>query len=504
MKRVSLDRALLDPHLLALNGLSWLTWRSVLKAAHGEPLSAGEAKAFGDVAGGRAPPGRKVRQLAVVASRRAGKGRAAGALAVYAASLVDHSSVLAPGEVGVIACLSPTKDQSKIVLDYCRGYFENSPVLRGELREVVDNEIRLKNGTVIATLTNDFRTLRGRTLLLAILDEASFLRDETSKNPDIEASRALLPGLSTTGGMLCVMSSPYRRAGLLFNLHRDHFGKDTPDILVVAGASTQFNPTLDLAVIKAADESDPLAARSEWHGEFRSDLAQFLDDESIEFAIDRNRPHELPPRDEVTYFAFTDPSGGKHDAFSLCICHREGAKVVIDVVRGHRRDPHVVAGEYAGLARDYRCTTIVGDAYAGDWVSGAFLAAGIDYQRSRLTRSELYLEGLPLWTRGLVSIPDNPMLHRELRLLERRTARSGKDSVDHGTGGSDDFANAVFGAINLAADPRDETANMSFDFAGICSMGARSDPYSALYGDSAATSEQQNYDAAMGISRTLR
>jgi len=36
-------------------------------------------------------------------------------------------------------------------------------------------------------------------------------------------------------------------------------------------------------------------------------------------------------------------------------------------------------------------------------------------------------------------------------LLERRTARSGKDTVDHGVGGSDDFANSLFGALHLAA-----------------------------------------------------
>jgi hypothetical protein len=36
--------------------------------------------------------------------------------------------------------------------------------------------------------------------------------------------------------------------------------------------------------------------------------------------------------------------------------------------------------------------------------------------------------------------------------LERRTSRSGKDTVDHGVGGHDDVANAVAGAIWLAAD----------------------------------------------------
>jgi hypothetical protein len=61
----------------------------------------------------------------------------------------------------------------------------------------------------------------------------------------------------------------------------------------------------------------------------------------------------------------------------------------------------------------------------------------------------LFIEVLPWFARGLLSIPDHPQLIRELRLLERRTARSGKDSVDHGVGGSDDHANVLAGAVNL-------------------------------------------------------
>jgi hypothetical protein len=217
-------------------------------------------------------------------------------LATYESALVDHSARLAPGEVGVVACISPTREQAKIVQRYALGYFETSPVLRDEVADVTADEIRLRNGNVICTLANDYRTLRGRTLLLAILDEASFLRDETSTTPDIEAARALLPGLSTTRGMLCILSSPYRRVGLLYQRHRDFFAKDGDGVLCVAGPSLAFNPTLDPAGIAAAREADPQAALSEWDGEFRSDLLQFLDDALIDAAVDHDRPLELPPR----------------------------------------------------------------------------------------------------------------------------------------------------------------------------------------------------------------
>jgi hypothetical protein len=53
------------------------------------------------------------------------------------------------------------------------------------------------------------------------------------------------------------------------------------------------------------------------------------------------------------------------------------------------------------------------------------------YVASDLNASMLYLESLPLWTRGLVSILDHPALLRELRLLERIPGRIGKDHPRH-------------------------------------------------------------------------
>jgi hypothetical protein len=257
--------------------------------------------------------------------------------------------------------------------------------------------------------------------------------------------------------MLIGISTPYRRVGLLHQKHRDCFGKDDADVLVVQGATAVFNPTVDRAAIEAARRSDPHGAVSEWDAEFRSGLSAFMDDASIDGAIEHGRPLELPPRARVKYHAFVDMSGGRHDASCIAILHAEGEgdarRLVLDVVRGRRGDPSAATKEFADLVRQYGVSSITGDNYGADWVSAAFKAAGVGYVRSRLTRSELYLEGLPNFTRGLVSIPDHAGLVRELRLLERRTSRTGKDVIDHGVGGSDDHANSLFGAMWLAATP---------------------------------------------------
>ena len=66
---------------------------------------------------------------------------------------------------------------------------------------------------------------------------------------------------------------------------------------------------------------------------------------------------------------------------------------------------------------------------------------------SELPRSQIYLECCRCLTRGLVALPDHKRLLRELRLLERHTHRSGRDTVDHGKNGSDDYSNAVCGVF---------------------------------------------------------
>jgi hypothetical protein len=149
---------------------------------------------------------------------------------------------------------------------------------------------------------------------------------------------------------------------------------------------------------------------------------------------------------------------------SLALCTSaiwHGGRFIVDVIRGtrggHGYDPQLVTEEYAALLRDYNIREVTGDHYSAGWVSGAWQKAGIRYIKSELAKSDLYLETLPLFSRGLVRLPDHPRLLRELRLLERHTHRSGRDTVDHGRNGHDDHANAVCGVL------RDLSNHLGYD-----------------------------------------
>jgi hypothetical protein len=434
---LAIDRALLDRRLLGAalgNPASWSTWIAVLRAAFGLPLDDDQRRVFARVAGNRAPPTQRVREVWGLVGRKGGKSKMAAALSVYLALFVKHK--LSRGEKGMVLVLAMSVDQARVVFNYCLGFLTESEALRKEIVDVTRSEIRLRNGITIAVHANSFRSVRGRSLVAAVLDEVCFWRDDSTATPDSEVYSALLPSLLTTDGLLVAISSAYRRVGLFYTKHRDYFGVDSDDTLVVQGTSQAFNGTLDEGRIAAMRAADPLAAKSEWDSEFRDDLASFLDEELIDRAIDRARPLELPPVAAGTYYrAFTDPSGlaAGGDSYTLCIAHksREGF-FVVDVVRGRKRshqkgelDPNAVTEEYAALCKEYGIAQVTGDAYAAQWTETSWRKAGINYVKSEFNASMLYLESVVWWTRGLVSIPDYPPLIRELRLLERIPGKIG-------------------------------------------------------------------------------
>ena len=451
----TIDQALLDRNLLgaALGDLaSWQRWLTVLRAAFALPMTASDRATFTQVAGARPLPRARISELWAVVGRRSGKTRIAAAISVYVGAIERHK--LSPGETGYVLLLAASRAQASVAFGYVVGFLEGSPILKQQIEAVTADEVRLKGNVVIGVHAGSYRTIRGRTLLAVVGDETSFWRDESSAQPDVEIYRACAPALAASRGLWVGISTGYRKIGLLYQRWRDHFGVDSDDVLVVQADSATLNPTLDIRMIERAKSSDPEAAETEWGGGFRSDIAAFLDDRAIDDAVDHGRPLELSPRYGISYKSFVDPSGGRHDAFTLCIGHKESDnRFVVDVVRGRAPpfDPHGVVAEYAATLKSYGISTVAGDNYSAAWAETAFQDAGITYQRSEMNKSALYLEALPHFMRGSVSIPDHPKLVRELRLLERRTSRAGKDIVDHGRNGSDDHANALAGMLRALA-----------------------------------------------------
>jgi len=389
--------------------------------------------------------------------RRSGKSRIAALVGAYEAVLAGHESKLAKGEKGVVAVCAPTKRQGRIVRDYLRAIFE-PPLLQAEVvKESTWEGFELQTGVRIETMAGDFRTVRGHTLLAAIVDEACFfgVEEESKIRSDIELIRAIKPALATTGGKLVVISTPYARKGWSYRQWRTHYGSDASPILVWNAPSRTMNPTLPQSVVTAALAEDPAAARSEYLGEWRDDVAEFVPRSLIEGLVKEGRK-ELLPRSGCRYVAFADLSGGRNDDAALAIAHKDGRMVVLDKVERYRPpfNPYRVVQLMADTLAHYHTKRVTGDNYAAEFVAGAFKDLGFHFSKSPKSASALYLELLPRLCSGEIELLDNETLVTQLANLERRTRSGGRDVVDHPSGGHDDLANVVAGVAATAVRPR--------------------------------------------------
>ena len=455
MSGASILRALDDPALFAphFRGDTWRTWRVFLKALFGlgGAMTADERAAYRQHTGREEPPTQPFREAALVVGRRGGKSRVLALIAVYLATFRDYTEHLAAGEVATVAVIAADRKQARAIYRYALGLLQAVDLLAPLLVRFKDDEIVLSNRVQIEIHTASFRVTRGYTFAAVLADETAFWRDEESRNPDVEIFRALRPGLSTIpGAMLLNASSPYRKAGLLYQTFVRHWGREDGRVLVWRGTTLDMNPALDPDVVREAYEEDPEGAAAEYGAEFRTDVSDFVPRDVVRACTIPGRVEMLPERGR-NYLAFVDPSGGSSDSMTLAIAHREGEQAVLDALREVRPrfSPEAVVADFAALLKSFRISRVVGDRYGGEWPRERFRAWGIGYDISERTKGDIYREILPLLNSAKVELLDVPRLGSQLCGLERRTGRGGRDSIDHGPGAHDDVANAAAGALLL-------------------------------------------------------
>lgn len=436
-----------DPALFGnqFGGESWAPWRALLAGFYGLPLSEeAELPLWREISALAAPQGPHG-ELWLVIGRRGGKSQVAALLAVFEACFNDYQSRLSPGEVATVMVLAADRKQARVVFRYISGLLNGNPMLKRLIVREDRESVELSNRCCVEVHTASFRSVRGYTLAACIGDEIAFWRSDESANPDVETIRALRPALATLGGKLIALSSPYSKRGALWNTYRRHYGQQS-SVLVAQAPTLTMNPTLPAEVVQDALHEDASAAKAEYLAQFRDDLEQFLPREIVEAAI-RTSPLELPFDKAHRYDAFVDPSGGGQDEFCIAIGHWEGEVSVVDVLRARRGTPAEIVAGYAALLASYGIKTVTGDKYAGSWPSDEFAKHGIKYQASEKPKSGLYLDLLPVLNSGRVELPPDATLVNQIAALERRTARSGRDSIDHPPGCHDDRANVVAGLV---------------------------------------------------------
>lgn len=438
-----------DPGLLGLTISP--AQETLLRATYGLPLTDEQFALYQECTGRTERPRGPFGEVTVIAGARSGKNsRVEEPMMLYEGLFGGHERYLAKGERGVIPLVAQDLRGTRVAFGYLKDYLLRSPVLASAVEEFYASEVVLTNRTAIPCFPCTLRSLRGWSNPAGGMSEVAFYRLEGQADSDAEIQASIRRGmLGFPSPRLVKTSTPYMKSGVLWSDFRQAWGQENPDLLVWRASTTLMNPSITAARLERERRLDPLRFAREYEAEFAEDIDAFLPSAWVDDAVVAGR-HELPPRQDVTYIAAVDPSGGGADAFTLSIVHAEGtgseARVVQDVMKGWTRAGSNLAAVVADIARivkAYGLIEVVGDRYAAGWVRGAFQEQGITYCDAPKTKAEAYLEVEPLFAQGRIELLDHPQLARELKILERRPRAGGKTQVDHPHGAHDDFGNAL-------------------------------------------------------------
>jgi hypothetical protein len=305
----------------------------------------------------------------------------------------------------------------------------------------------------------DVAGLHGKTYLFLVIDEL-----HTQKDYRVLEALELDRTRPDATQWFASYASLYRHAGVpLVDLLKQHERKSDPRLYVSwhAGSVEEANPSLNQPLGPTrADIEDARRALPSWI--FRRlyqnlpgqpDGAAF-DADVIEACIVWGRKRVIPEPGS-RYQGFVDMSGGGADDSTLAIAHlNPDGKAVVDLVidqgiRGTHFSPQEAVARFAAVAKEYRCFTVTGDRYAGEWPRGEFQHMGITYQVAPLSRSDLYAALEPLLNSGQIELLDEPKLTQQLIGLVRSSGTGRTVKIDHAPNEHDDYANAVAGAIHL-------------------------------------------------------
>lgn len=429
---------------------TWRNWMIIFKSLFGIGLSGNEMMTFQECTALAKQPAQKIKELWIRSGRKSGKSRSIAVLVCYLALFKDWSAEIAKGERPHMFIISPNREQSQIIMSYLRGLLHLTPTLRSMIKKEMKESIELKNGITIAIQTATWRGSRGFSASVVIFEEICFFRfEEMSAIRDVEIYRAVKPMLATFKNSLMIgISSPDAPQGLMFQKFAKHHGKKGR-VLCWTSKTELLNPTFDKEEIAQAYIDDPESARAEYGAQWRRDLSSLIEPEIIRKSVDKDifeRPHVWNRK----AFGFIDPSGGKSDSFTMAISHYDKEKdlVILDVIREIIPPfrPMTIVEEFSRIFKEYQIKSVKSDIYGGEWIASAFRDFGINVEKASMTKSDYYLNAIPIFNNRKCRILDKERLTNQLLNLQRRVRSGARDLVDCFRG-HDDLSNACCASL---------------------------------------------------------
>jgi phage terminase large subunit-like protein len=412
----------------------------------------------------------RYREVVLALGRRSGKSLMAALVAVHDAAFRDLTASLRAGERRHVVCVASSREQARLLLDYCRELIDGSPLLKETVASDTGDSIAIRQpatgaDVIIRALPCSARAGRGLAISTLVADELSHWTSDSEgyqcQDRVISSLRPALAQFKGDGRML-VLSTPWGRSDLFFRLYEQASSGQHPDMLAVSLPTWKMNPTLDRAFFDSEQAKDPETFLGEYGAKFLASGASFLEHERVMACVDVDR-FELSPDNVVSPVAAFDASFSK-DPSALAIVGRdpdERKQLRLALVRSWRPDGDdlgfsAVLDEVASICKSYAVRTILVDQHASVPVREYLTRQGIYAEERTLSApSKTAIFGClkALIYSGRLELYGHEELLSELQRLEVSYAAGGGTVRTPRMGGSHcDLAVAVAMAASELAD----------------------------------------------------
>ncbi|GEM_PF-5385384 len=437
---------------------------TVLKCLYGLPLDSSERSLWRQYSGQRFFARYSPRQFfeaVLLLGRQSGKSSRIGTTAALFEALVVERQI-PPGERLAILFFSPTLRQStfEIVAEKLRSTPELAAMIEADSSST--GEIRLTNGIDLVSIAADPRTARGRAAILAIVDEAAFLRTDSAFVSNLpELLEAIRPSLIVQRGKLLLLSSPGGKEGPLYETWEKR--AENPDVMVWRAPSAAMNPAIDPKLLERERKRGQAYYEREYEAQFVDAANPFLPTDALDAAVQKGVAQFEPSAEDVAVFAGIDLADRRDDcalAISAVRTVEGKRKVAVLFARAWKpgRSGHNVLDvlrQMGELCRQYGVGHARGDQKSmsvAEQVLGQYNVAFERVISAGAGSEQGFRTFLSLLNDGALTLPDDEALLTQLRRLEEKVGDGNRFLVEGRRGSKDDLAVACVLSVAMAAD----------------------------------------------------
>jgi hypothetical protein len=439
---------------------------------------------FGDV-DEIAPEARAV--VVAVVGAGAGKSYLASLRLLHLALTVPLDGV-APGEIASALVVAPDVRLSRVDVRYALGAARSAPAIASRIRAETADSFTIereagRHVTVEALpATAGGRAVRGRRYAGAILDEGCFFRSSDFEVNDAELVRAIAPRVLPEG-QLCVVSTPWAEAGIVFEMYSENFGSPKDAIAAHAATTTLRDDARTIAMVERERLRSPENHAREFMAQFMtSGAGTFFDPAAVDACVDETRAGALAPSPGDVVGCGCD-FGFRSDSSAMAIVALRGDTFELahlDELRptkGAPLVPGITVDTFAASARAWSVRSVAADSHYQELVRERLHVHGIALVPAppgAEGKATTYLALRSLVNARRIRLPRHERLLRQMKELTSKALPGGGlviSSPRSRSGGHGDLVSSLVLAVFMCRSGSYDSADIGRTFGVAAAPG---------------------------------